>query len=496
MIDYTTYCRIHTLHHEQHMGIRKIARELKLDRKTVALWLSKERYEPRESTKKVSILAPWHERIKQMIHQHNYSAIQVFRFLQDEGYTGGYGTVKNYVRLVRPPQNKAFLCLHFDPGECAQVDWGYAGRVRVGSTRRRMSFFVMVLCYSRMMYVEFTLGETQEQFLACHQHAFEYFGAVPRKIMVDNLKSAVLQHPAHNDVVYHPRYVDFAGHFGFEIRACNVRAPYEKGRVERAVRYVKESFLRGMQLDLFAPILPATKEWLDTVANVREHKSTQQRPIDLFKDEERPAMLPLHPQPYDVGLSRPTSANAQFRVTLDTNRYSVPAEYASKRLVMRVYPDRVLIYHRQKLIAEHVRSFDRHQDLLIPEHQRDLLRQRRNARQQQHLKHFLRLSADSEAYYSAMEQRRLNPMEHLRKIIALCEIYGDDQVGRAIEDACELGAYSSEYIINILEQRNRQLPEAGALHLTRREDLLELELPGPDCSIYDNLEQNNQKDLS
>lgn len=493
MIDYPTYQRIHALHHHEGLSARQIAKELMLNEKTIISWLKKARYTARETVRKPSLLDPFHDRIRQLLHQHNYSAMQVFKFLQDDGFQGGYGIVKNYVHIVRPPRKKAFLSLHFDPGSCAQVDWGYAGIVRVGQTRRRMSFFVMVLCYSRMMYVEFTLGETQEQFLSCHQHAFEYFGGVPRKIMIDNLKSAVLSHPLNDQAVYHPRYIDFSGHYGFEIRACNVRSPYEKGRVERAVRYVKDSFLRGMQLDLFAPILPATRKWLDSTANTREHKTTRKRPIDLFNAEERPVLLPLNQQPYDVGVPRIVHAGKQFRVTLDTNRYSVPAEYASRQLTMRVYPQRVLFYHQQKLIAEHPRCYDRHQDLLIPEHQRQLLQQRRNARQQQHMRRFLRLSPDAEAFYTALEQCRFNPAEHLRKIIALCEIYGDERVGRAIEDAHEFRAYSSEYITNILEQQTRLLPEPGALHLTRREDLLDLELPDPDLSIYD---LPDEKDLS
>ena len=109
------------------------------------------------------------------------------------GFDGGYTIVKQYVRKVRPPKAKAFLKLAFAPGECAKVDWGSYGSVDVGNSRRWLSFFVMVLCYCRMLYVEFTVSQTMEHFLGCHQNAFEFFGAVPGKVMVDNLKSAVLR---------------------------------------------------------------------------------------------------------------------------------------------------------------------------------------------------------------------------------------------------------------------------------------------------------------
>ena len=116
-----------------------------------------------------------------MLERYPYSAAQVFQRLREHGFDGGYSLVKAYVRAVRPRRQPAFLTLAFAPGECAQVDWGMFGAVPVGQTQRRLSFFVMVLCYSRMLYVEFTVSQTMEHFLACHQHAFEFFGGIPHK---------------------------------------------------------------------------------------------------------------------------------------------------------------------------------------------------------------------------------------------------------------------------------------------------------------------------
>jgi transposase len=484
MIDYATFCRIHTLHEQEGLTLSQIARELDLHAETVAHWVKQATYVPRQARVRPSKLDAYKGEIVRWLQTHPYTAAQILHRLREQGYGGGYTIVKEFVGRVRPRPCAAYLTLHFEAGECAQVDWGCAGVVQVGNTRRRLSFFVMVLCYSRMLYVEFTLSETQEQFLDCHQHAFEYFGGCPRRVMVDNLRSAVLSHPAGQPAVYHPRYVDFARHYGFEIRACNVGAAHEKGRVENGVRYVKSSFLHGQTLTQFAPLNPAAREWLDTVANVRQHGQTHQRPVDLFK-VERPALQPLPLARYDVGLTHPVTANPQFRVAWDANRYSVPSEYASRRLTLRVYPDRLLLYHEQKPIAEHPRSYDRHQDVLNPEHERPLLQQRRRAREQQLLRRLLRLSPRAEDYYRQLETKRLNATVHIRQIVALCEIYGDERVGRAIEDALEYQAFSADYIAVLLEQRARQLPEPGALHLTRREDLLDLDLPEPDLSVYD-----------
>ena len=186
-----------------------------------------------------------------------------------------------------------------------------------------------------------------------------------------------------------------------------------------------------------------------------------------------------------MAVVRPARANSQFRVIVDTNNYSVPAEYAGAAVTLGLYPGHVCIYHQNKLIARHVRSYDRHQDIEHPDHPKALLQQRRRAGEQKLLQRLLALSPRAEPFYQAMAERRLNPAHHVRKIVALSEIYGPDATARAIDDALEFGAFSCEYIANILEQRQRVLPEPGALHVTRRQDLLELELPEPDMALYD-----------
>jgi hypothetical protein len=142
-------------------------------------------------------------------------------------------------------------------------------------------------------------------------------------------------------------------------------------------------------------------------------------------------------------------------------------------------------YHQEKLIARHARCYERHQDIEDPDHPKELLAQRRNAREQKLLGRFLALSPHAEAYYQALAQRRLNPRHHVQKIVALSEIYGTEAVARAMADAFAFQAFSCEYIANVLESRARLRPEPGALHLTRRQDLLDLDLPEPDLSAYE-----------
>jgi transposase len=493
MINYELYCQIRQLHRERGLTVEQIVRELRLNRRTVVHWLKADAYHPRGKVRRPRKLDAWRGDVARMLEMHPYSCTQVFQHLKERGYTGGI--VKDLVRELRPSRAPAFLTLNFAPGECAQVDWGSWGSVTVGTTRRRLSFFVMVLCYSRMLYVEFTLSQAMEHFLACHQRAFEYLQCVPAAVMVDNCKTAILQRPFFGPAVVNPRYLDFARHYGFEIKPCGVKKPHEKGRVENAVGYVQKNFLRGRATDPFSALNPAARLWMESTANVRLHGSTRQRPVDLFK-VEKPYLKPLNPQPYDVGVvGDPTRASNQFRVRVDTNLYSVPAEYASAELSVRVYPERIVVYHQGKLVAEHLRSYDRHQDFENPEHVRELLRHRRKASEQRILMRFMTLSPRAEEYYRQLQDRRPNYRQHVIKIMALSEIYGEEKVARAIEDALSFQAFSSEYIANILSQQERQCPEPGALHLTRRSDLLEIETPQPDLSIYEprNPQSKNEK---
>ena len=304
---------------------------------------------------------------------------------------------------------------------------------------------------------------------------------------MDNCKVAVLRR-APGSIVFNPAYLDFAQHYGFEIRACGVGQPQEKGRVESAVAYVKNNFLRGLELSDLPIINPAARSWLETVANIRVHGQTRKTPQELFVQEK---LKPLHPLVYQAAVLDTVRVNSQFRIKVDGNRYSVPCQYASSKLSLKLFPDRLLLYDREKLVAEHVRRYDRNQDYELPDHVQPLLLERKKARDQKLFLRFLTLGPQAHDYYRQLEQRRLNPKHHVQKIVALSELYGTDAVARALEDAFTYQAFSCEYIANILQQRQRPAQEPGALHLTRQQDLLELDLPAPDLSLYDSKTDQN-----
>lgn len=488
MIDYEQFCRIKA-YKEEGLKAGQIATKLGLDHRTVSKWMGRSSFQPKLPGCRSSKLDPYKDDILGMLERHPYTARQIFQKIREQGFGGGYTIVKDYVRIVRPKRSKSYLTLSFAPGECAQVDWGSYGSIGVGNTRRRLSFFVMVLCYSRMMYAEFTVSQTMEHFLGCHQRALQFFAGVPSRIMVDNLKSAVLKRVTGQAPVFNPKYLDFANHYGFTITPCGVGKGNEKGIVENAVGYIKKNFLAGLDPGDFKTINPAAVYWLDNIANVRNHGETHKRPKDMF-EQENDHLFPLPVEPYDIGTVTQVRATSQFRITLDTNRYSVPAEYAGTRLTMKTYPDRLCIYCDNKLIARHTRSYDRHQDIEDPDHPKVLLQQRRKARDQKILMRFLTLSPNAERYYQGLVERKLNIRHHIRQIVGLSEIYTKEQVARVIEDALEFRAFSCDYIANLLEQRKHFAEPPGALHLTRAADLLDLEIREPDITVYTQRENN------
>lgn len=478
---------IHTLKDEG-LSIRAIGRRLNVHRRTVREALRHPRPQRQKRQQRGSVIDPYRGWLMAKLQQYpELTAARLYHMLQQRGYEGGYTVVKNCVAELRPQLKQAYFSLAFPPGECAQVDWGVWKGVDVPGGRRRLSFFAMVLCHSRMMYAEIFPGETMEYWLTAHRNALNAFGGVPRKVMVDNCKTAVLK-PAQGgeSAVFNPVYLDFAAHYGFTPVACNPARPNEKGRVENAVGYIKSSFLAGRQPALPVAMAPALAHWLDTVANVRVHGTTRRRPVDLFNEAEKKALSSLPAGAYECAVKSSVVANSRFRVTVDTNRYSVPSQYASQRLVLQRYAERVVIRTPAgELIADHARSCGRYQDVLDPDHERDLILRTRHARDKRRLEHFLTLGSAAEAYLQGLQEKRPDWRSHVNRINALAEVHGRDELARVLADALGHNAFSSEYVHNILDARSRGLPEAGPLHVTRRSDLLDLDLPDADLSVYD-----------
>ena len=179
MIDYQTYLQIHHLHDNEKLSQAQIAQRLGLNPDTVSKWLRRPRYEGRKSAARESKLDGFKPQILRWIEHYPFSGAQILQKLRHIGYGGGKTILNDYLRSIRPKTAPAFLKLHFDPGECAQVDWGECGSIHVGNVKHKLQVFVMVLCYSRLLYLRFYLSQSFECFLDGHVRALEFSTAFP-----------------------------------------------------------------------------------------------------------------------------------------------------------------------------------------------------------------------------------------------------------------------------------------------------------------------------
>ena len=254
--------------------------------------------------------------------------------IRDRGYTGSVVQLRRTVARLRPQIREPFLQLHTFPGEQAQVDWAHFGHVMVGRAKRALSCFVMTLSYSRALYLEFFFDQTMENFLRGHVHAFEAWSGQPRVILYDNLKSAVLERRG-NQILFHPRLIELSAHYHFAPRPCQVRAGNQKGRVERAIRYVRDSFWAGRTFTTLAECNRQALLWRDQVAHQRRWPGGDDR-TRRRRLRRRTAplccLLPLHP--FSTDRIETVCSRKTIYVRFDLNDYSIPPEAVGRQLTL------------------------------------------------------------------------------------------------------------------------------------------------------------------
>jgi transposase len=488
MINREMYQWIHFYDRHEKLTPSQIAVKLKISESTVRRHLAESEYTGRKERHMQSVLDNYKDYIGKLLSSHPYSSEQIFRRISENGYTGSYSTVKRYVRLVRPVMPKAYFSLHFASGEAAQVDFGNCGTVPCGNINRRLSVFVMVLCYSRYLYAEFIPCERQEHFLQCHYNGFLEFGGVPGRVIVDNCKCAVTANRRHSEAVYNPSYLDFCFVCGFKPDACNPHSPNEKGIVENAVKYIKKNFLTGRSFGSIEEANSALGLWRREVANVRTHSATGRSPLEMLEEErENLQSLPLHAP--ECAAVRHCRADSRCRIWFDSNSYSVPSRYASQPLTIKAKTDKVIIYNRESMVVRHRRSYGRKEEITDPDHRKELRNVRRKANKQNLVRDFLNIDCIASRFLEQLEQRELNAELHMRKTVVLAEKYGREAVAEAMRDMMRFEVYRSEYLENRLMSAQRKKPQEGHLHVPKAEDALNIELKQIDLSIY-NREQS------
>src|SRR4030043_2492110 len=366
-----TWASIRHLYHVEKLRKKAIARELGIDPKTVRRALKQETFSRTPPQPRASKLDAFKDKIGELLnHYATISALRIHEEIQKLGYSGGISILRDYLRPLRTSP-KAFLHIQTTPAEQAQVDWAYAGKI----ASQTVYCFVMVLSFSRMLYLEFFSSQTIEHFMTGHRRAFHFFQGIVKKIRYDNLSSVVL-HRIGSAIQFNPRFLAFSAHYLFDPSPCNVKSPHEKGRVEKTIAYIKSNFLSARTFlsltDLNHQAFPCRAQ----LANCRIHGTTGKRPIDLFNEPEKSQLLPLPKTDYDTRLVLGVKSTSQFLVQFQTNRYSVPFAYASRMLTLKADDQWVSLYDKENLIAQHPRSNQKYQVVQDPRHGKDLLASR------------------------------------------------------------------------------------------------------------------------
>ena len=469
-----------------------IARRLHCSRHTVAAALKLQQPPTSAAARRLSLLEPYLEQIKDLLARYpDLSAVRIREEIArgPQGYSGSASVLRRYLRQVRPAAGRVYQEVHYQAAQAMQVDWGECGTVPVGSTRRKVSVFVAVLCSSRLVFIEFTLSQRKAEFYRGLVNALTFFGGSPRNLIFDNLKAAVLN-GAGRQACFHPEFLALCGYFCLQPIACARRDPESKGVVEGSVRYVKHNALAGRadQLLRFEDYLALAPYWRDQVANVRLHETTHERPIDRF-EQERASLRPLPALPFDTDEVVPTVVSPQARIKFDGNRYSAPPSLVRKPITLRANRDEVCLLHEGQVVAQHVRSYERRQVLVLPEHRLEALRRRHSPTQQALEQDFDAWGPEARAFHLQLNSRPVKTSVHLRRLLGLAQLYGRTEVLAAIARARELETYDAAYVENLLlaERRRRQLPTPTLPTPQRRELIDEIELEPADPGLYDRL---------
>jgi transposase len=478
---------------------RVIARRLHCSRHTVAAALEMQQPPSQTAAARASLLDPYVEQIKELLAQYpDLSAVRIREEIArgPQGYTGSATVLRRYLRTIRPARGRVYQEVHYQPAQAMQVDWGECGRVQVGSTTRKVSVFVAVLCYSRLLFIEFTLSQRKAEFYRGLVNALTFFGGSPRNLIFDNLKAAVLNGSGRH-ACFHPEFLALCGYFCMQPVACARRDPESKGVVEGGVRYVKHNALAGRADELlrFEDYLTLAPSWRDRVANLRIHETTHERPLDRFQ-QERGLLRPLPAIPFDTDEVVPAIVSPHARIAFDGNRYSVPPQFVRRPITLRANRDELRLLHEGQTVAQHVRCYERRQLLVLPEHRLAARTLRQRPAQQALERDFDAWGPEARAFHLHLNSRPVKTHIHLRRLLNLAQIYGRTEVLAAISRALELQTYDAAYVENLLlaERRRRQLPTPTLPAPKRRELIDDIDLDPADPALYDRFCHNHDED--
>jgi len=491
MISPETRAKIRRYFYVEHWKVGTIASQLGVHPDAVRNAIESERFHNSKPLG-VSVVDPYIEFIRHTLDQHpRLRATRIYQMIRDRGYSGSVVQLRRTVARLRPPSREPFLQLHTFPGEQAQVDWAHFGHVMVGRAKRALSCFVMTLSYSRALYLEFFFDQTMENFLRGHVHAFGYWSGQPRVILYDNLKSAVLERRG-NQIQFHPRLIELSAHYHFAPRPCQVRAGNQKGRVERAIRYVRDSFWAGRTFTTLAECNRQALLWRDQVAHERRWPGGDDRTVaDVFA-EEQSRLLPPALHAFSTDRIETVRSGKTIYVRFDLNHYSIPPETVGRQLTLVASDITVRILDGSFEIARHARSYDRHQLVLDPVHQEAVLKIKRKAFHSTPGGRLEQAAPESKTLLDLAFAQGESAGAQTAQLMKLLEQYGATALRRAILEALQRGTPRASSVAFLLRRQPRSTPLS--LDLSHHPQAQSLDIRPHDLETYDELARTQDTD--
>lgn len=485
MLDPAIQAEILRLYFSQNMSRRKIAKLLGIHRITVGNVVARGSVciEGNKRQKQKTVLSPYFSKIENLLQDdHCRSAVNILQQLRLVGYTGSISSLRCYLQSIRPnPPKQAFSMLTFLPGETAQVDWGEFGDVFGDGTK--VHAFVMVLCWSRMLYLEFTQRETLSTLLRCYERALHFFGGHCQEYWHDNMPTVVVERIG-SLIRFNTGFLAYCGFRHFKPIACHVNAGHEKGRVEDGVKLVRHQFWPGRHFSDIHDLNSQAIQWRDNFANRREHETTKKIP-ELMFEKEKQSLLPLNNDSYDTDEITSKKVSKFYRVHFEGNTYSVPWTMVGKTVTLRADDFQVNIFYGPKKVANHQRNYSKNKDIKNPIHEKGLQETKKGAQATWSLEAVKGFGPNTCKYLELITAGTRSLRKEVKELLCLSTVYGINEVEETISSLLEQGIVGVNHVERSLRLSNK-IPTAPP-PLEFKNERLQFVPPAPQLHSYDEL---------
>ena len=441
-----------------------------------------------ERTRRASIIDPYLPFIIETLNEFpTLTAVRLYEMARQRGFTGGPSQFRQRVSELRPRKlPEAYLRLKMLPGEQAQVDWGHFGHIQIDNAKRPLMAFVMVLSWSRQIYLQFYLNQQMENFLRGHVAAFESWNGLPKVLLYDNLKSAVLERQG-QAIRFNPTLLDLASHYHFEPRAAAPARGNEKGRVERAIRYIRDNFFAGRHFQCLDELNEQANHWCQGISADRRCPENTDLTVREAFLQEQPALIALADNPFDTREHKPVKAQKTPYIRFDLNDYSIPHPYVQKTLTINACLKTVRIIDGDERIAEHPRSFSKGEQIENEQHISALWLAKTNAKDHRGQDRLAQASSYSQDFLQQAIERGHLLKSTVNQLNQLLDDYGSTELHVALGEAIKQQSAYPAAVQQILEQRREHRQQPSPIAVSVPEKVKHYQVKAAKLSDYDKL---------